>query len=93
MKGLAVIVMAAGLGTRMRSDTAKVLHRLGGRPMLLHTLGNALSLKPERLVVVTGHQSEKVSAILPEGVETVLQKEQKGTAHAALTGLNAPKGF
>ncbi len=93
MKDLAVIVMAAGLGTRMRSDTAKVLHTLGGRPMLLLTLGNALTLKPERLVVVTGHQSDKVCAILPGGVETVLQEEQKGTAHAALTGLSALKGF
>jgi bifunctional UDP-N-acetylglucosamine pyrophosphorylase / glucosamine-1-phosphate N-acetyltransferase len=93
VKGLAVIVLAAGLGTRMKSSTAKVLHQIAGRPMLLHTLGNALALKPEKTVAVVGHQAEKVIGLLPEGVTAAIQKEQLGTAHAASAGLKKLGGF
>lgn len=93
MKGLAVIVLAAGLGTRMKSATTKVLHEIAGRPMLLHTLSNVLALKPEKVVVVVGHQAEKVGGILPEGVVPALQKEQLGTAHAAMAGLRKLGSF
>jgi len=87
VKGLAVIVLAAGLGTRMRSATVKVLHGLAGRPMLSHTLSNVLALKPDRTVAVLGHQSEEVRRALPGKVEVAMQKEQLGTAHAVICGL------
>lgn len=93
MKGLAVIVLAAGLGTRMRSKLVKVLHPIAGRPMLLHTLDNLLRLKPERIVAVVGHQADAVRRILPPGVTPAPQKEQLGTAHAVLCGLKALRGF
>ncbi|HEX9860237.1 MAG TPA: bifunctional UDP-N-acetylglucosamine diphosphorylase/glucosamine-1-phosphate N-acetyltransferase GlmU [Nitrospirota bacterium] len=93
MKGLAVIVLAAGLGTRMRSGVVKVLHPVAGRPMLLHTLDHLRALKPESIVAVLGHQAEEVSKVLPEGVLTARQKEQLGTAHAALCGMKKLKGF
>ncbi len=92
MKGLCCVVLAAGLGTRMKSGLAKVLHPLAGRPMLAHTLENVLALKPEKTAVVIGHQAEKVRALLPPGVVPAIQKEQKGTAHAAGVGLNALRG-
>jgi len=93
LKGLAVIVLAAGLGTRMKSSLAKVLHPLAGRPMLLHTLDNILALKPEKTLVVLGHQADKVAARLPKGVTVAIQKEQLGTAHAAMAGLKKLGAF
>jgi len=93
VKQLAVVVLAAGLGTRMKSSLVKVLHPVAGRPMLLHTLDAVMSLKPDKVVAVLGHQADAVAKILPEGVTTALQKEQLGTAHAALTGLSKLKGF
>ncbi len=93
MKGLAVIVLAAGLGTRMRSNLVKVLHPIAGRPMLLHTLDNLLALKPERVVAVLGHQADAVKRVLPRGVDVALQKEQLGTAHAAICGLKKLSGY
>lgn len=93
MKGLAVIALAAGLGTRMRSKVVKVLHPIAGRPMLTHTLENVLGLKPERVVAVLGHQSAEVAKVLPSGVESTIQKQQAGTADAARCGLAKLKGF
>ena len=57
----AVVILAAGKGTRMRSDLAKVLHPIGGAPMLHHAMRSALSLAPARLVVVTGHGADAVA--------------------------------
>lgn len=93
MRSVAVIVLAAGLGTRMKSSVVKVLHPIVGRPMLLHTLGNIAGLKAEKTVVVLGHQADRVKAVLPVDVLTALQKEQLGTAHAASTGLKKLGGF
>ncbi len=93
MKGLAVAVLAAGKGTRMKSSLVKVLHPLAGRPMLLHVFDAVMTLRPERVVAVLGHQAGEVAKVLPEGVTVALQKEQLGTAHAALTGLRRLKGF
>ncbi|ETX29455.1 bifunctional UDP-N-acetylglucosamine diphosphorylase/glucosamine-1-phosphate N-acetyltransferase GlmU [Roseivivax isoporae] len=82
---IALVVLAAGKGTRMESDLPKVLHRIGGAPMLLHALQAGSALGPERIVVVAGHGADAVTAAAqdydPE-IETVLQAEQKGTAHA-----------
>lgn len=81
---LAVIVLAAGRGTRMKSGRAKVLHELCGRPMLEHVLATAEALEPERLVVVVGKDAEEVQARFAGRCEFVLQAEQKGTGHAVL---------
>lgn len=57
-----VLILAAGLGTRMKSDQAKVLHRLGSRPLISHVLRTAAELNPENIIVVVGHQADKVEA-------------------------------
>ena len=61
-KELAVVVLAAGKGRRMKSDFAKVLHLLSSRPLLAHVLGTVSALKPQRRVVVVGHQAEAVKS-------------------------------
>ncbi len=77
------VVLAAGKGTRMKSDKAKVLHELAGRPMLSHVLDALEELGVEQTVVVVGHQADAVSEICREhAVDTVLQAEQLGTGHA-----------
>lgn len=80
------IVLAAGKGTRMKSDLAKVLHPVFFRPMVCHVLEALLPLHLEQTVVVTGHQAERVEAALgPYAVRFVRQSEQLGTGHAVLT--------
>jgi bifunctional UDP-N-acetylglucosamine pyrophosphorylase/glucosamine-1-phosphate N-acetyltransferase len=81
---LEVIVLAAGLGKRMRSNLPKVLQPLAGRPLLAHVLDAARALSPRKIVVVHGHGAEKVRAAFgdAEGIEWVLQAEQLGTGHA-----------
>jgi len=93
LKDLSVIILAAGLGTRMKSGLVKVMHPLLGRPMILWTLENVLGLKPEKTVVVLGHQAGTVKAVLPRGVEVAMQKKQLGTADAVKAGLGGLKGF
>ena len=90
---MAAIILAAGQGTRFKSNRAKVLHPLLGRPMILYPLDLAQGLEPDRLIVVVGHQAEAVRAVCPEGVEFVLQAEQKGTGHAVACALPALAGF
>lgn len=78
-----VIILAAGKGTRMRSDRAKVLHRAGGRSLIEQVVRAGQALKPAQLVVVVGHQAEDVGAIATGlGAQTVLQQPQRGTGHA-----------
>ncbi|WP_338779763.1 bifunctional UDP-N-acetylglucosamine diphosphorylase/glucosamine-1-phosphate N-acetyltransferase GlmU [Streptomyces sp. DG1A-41] len=86
----AVVVLAAGEGTRMKSATPKVLHELCGRSLVGHVLAAAGELHPENLVVVVGHAREKVTAHLGEiapDVRTAVQAEQNGTGHAVRMGL------
>ncbi len=86
----AVVVLAAGEGTRMKSATPKVLHEICGRSLVGHVLAAARELDPENLVVVVGHAREKVAAHLAEvdpGVRTAVQEEQNGTGHAVRMGL------
>lgn len=83
----AVIVLAAGEGTRMRSATPKVLHRLGGRTMLGHVLAAAEALEPDHLVVVVGHGREQVAATLTGKAKPVVQETQDGTGHAVRVAL------
>lgn len=84
--------MAAGLGTRMKSDTAKVLHRIAGRPMLHWVINAAHAAGVTRVVAILGHQADTVRASL-EGygasVDTVLQLEQRGTGHSVQCALAA----
>ncbi|MFI0410165.1 bifunctional UDP-N-acetylglucosamine diphosphorylase/glucosamine-1-phosphate N-acetyltransferase GlmU [Actinomadura sp. 3N508] len=86
----AVIVLAAGEGTRMKSRTSKVLHELCGRSMLGHVLAAARELEPERLVVVVGHRREQVvehlAAAAPDA-ETAVQEQRNGTGHAVRMAL------
>ncbi len=85
---LEIVVLAAGQGTRMRSELPKVLHALAGRPLLAHVLDAARALKPARIVVVHGHGADAVKAAFPQPDLTwVLQAEQKGTGHAVRTAL------
>jgi bifunctional UDP-N-acetylglucosamine pyrophosphorylase/glucosamine-1-phosphate N-acetyltransferase len=86
------VVLAAGRGTRMKSNRAKVLHTLCGVPMVNYVIGAIRPLAPERLLVVVGHQAELVEEVLPKDAETVLQKEQLGTGDAVRVALGALEG-
>jgi len=85
-KPLNVLVMAAGLGTRMKSKRAKVLHELGGRPLIAHVVRTAQLLDPKTILVVVGHQAEQVEqAVLAEVGELAsfaIQAKQRGTGDA-----------
>ena len=91
---IAAIILAAGMGTRMKSDLHKVLHPIAGRPMLLHLIDAVKSLNPERVVVVAGARREQVeAAVAPLGVVTAIQAEQLGTGHAVQQAEAALAGF
>lgn len=92
----AVLVLAAGPGTRMRSDTPKVLHTLAGRSMLSHVLHAIAKLAPQRLIVVLGHDHQRIAPLVGELADTLgrtidvaLQDRPLGTGHAVLCGLSA----
>jgi bifunctional UDP-N-acetylglucosamine pyrophosphorylase/glucosamine-1-phosphate N-acetyltransferase len=97
----AVLVMAAGAGTRMRSDTPKVLHTLAGRSMLSHALHSVAKAAPAQLVVVLGHDRDRiapaVAALADEvgrPIQVAVQEQQLGTGHAVGCGLSAlPEDF
>jgi bifunctional UDP-N-acetylglucosamine pyrophosphorylase/glucosamine-1-phosphate N-acetyltransferase len=87
---LEIVILAAGQGKRMYSDTPKVLHGLAGRPLLAHVLESAAALKPTAVHVVYGHGGERVRAAFPEaGVNWVRQAEQHGTGHAVAQAMPA----
>ena len=90
---LAVLILAAGEGTRMRSDLAKVLHEIGGRPMLGYPLAVAEALEPKHLVVVIGCDAEQVEERFRGRAHFALQSERRGTGHAALQALPFLSGF
>jgi len=80
---LEVVILAAGQGTRMRSGRPKVLHELGGRPLLAHVIGCARTLAPKTIHVVYGHGGEQVPQCFPgDSIDWVLQAQQHGTGHA-----------
>jgi bifunctional UDP-N-acetylglucosamine pyrophosphorylase / glucosamine-1-phosphate N-acetyltransferase len=80
---LAIVILAAGKGTRLKSSLAKVLHRAGGRTLVEQIVRACQPLKPREIVVVVGHQAEEVSsAVEPLGALSVLQQPQNGTGHA-----------
>ena len=85
---LEILVLAAGVGKRMRSSLPKVLQPLAGRPLLGHVLATARELAPRKVIVVHGHGAEAVrEAFNGEPVEWVLQSEQLGTAHAVMQAM------
>ena len=90
---IAVIILAAGKSTRMKSEMPKVLHKLCGRPMLGYVLDLVASLKPRQVVAVLGYKQELVRKIIPKGVKIVIQKKLVGTADAVKVGLSVLKGF
>lgn len=98
MRDCAVVILAAGLGTRMKSEKAKVLHELAGLPMVCYPVKTAVKLKLSPVVVVVGHQGKLVEKILREflpkaDLRFVTQKQQLGTGHAVKTAKKALKGF
>ena len=84
--GINIIILAAGLGTRMKSKRAKVLHRAGGLTLIEHVVNTASRVTtPERVTVVVGHQADQVRAVLHgRGVSFATQHQQKGTGHAVM---------
>src|ERR1700759_359312 len=84
-KDVAVVILAAGKGTRLKSGLAKVLHCAGGRTLVERVVRSCVPLGAKKIIAVIGHQAEKVAAVVdPLEVETVLQQPQNGTGHALL---------
>lgn len=84
-----IIILAAGKGTRMKSEKAKVLHLLSGRPMILHVVDTAVKVTGKDIIIVIGNQADKVKKVVSEkaDVKFALQKEQRGTGHAVQCAL------
>src|SRR5919106_6918229 len=90
----AVVILAAGQGTRMRSDTHKVLHPIASRPLLLHLLDRVDALGADKRVVVVGKGRDQVEvALIGRDVTVAHQAEQKGTAHAVQQARDALQGY
>ncbi|NOX20264.1 MAG: UDP-N-acetylglucosamine diphosphorylase/glucosamine-1-phosphate N-acetyltransferase [Nitrospirae bacterium] len=94
-RGLSVVILAAGMGTRMRSNVPKVLHRLNGVEMLKYVIRAVRDLKPVKTIVVVGKQTENAikEALRDEPVNFALQSEPLGTAHAVLSAKGALRGY
>jgi bifunctional UDP-N-acetylglucosamine pyrophosphorylase/glucosamine-1-phosphate N-acetyltransferase len=94
-RDFAIVIMAAGKGTRLKSKRAKVLHELGGQPLLAHVIKAAQQVVPaEHIHVIIGHQAESVrAAVAPLGVKFVLQAEQRGTGHAIMCAREHVAGY
>jgi len=90
---IAAVVLAAGKGTRMKSDTHKVLHPVAGRPMIAHLLASLDQLAPERTVVVVGDLRDQLEAALGSRAELAVQDPQLGTGHAVQQAEAALGGF
>jgi bifunctional UDP-N-acetylglucosamine pyrophosphorylase/glucosamine-1-phosphate N-acetyltransferase len=90
---IAAIVLAAGKGTRMKSDLHKVLHPIAGRPMLLHLMASVDELKPAKKVVVVGDKADQLEAALAGSAGLAVQDPQLGTGHAVQQAESALAGF
>jgi len=89
-KDVAMLILAAGQGTRLKSSLAKVLHAAGGRPLVEHVVRSCAGVGAKKTIVVVGHQAEKVKPVVePLKVEIVLQQPQNGTGHALLVSKRA----
>ncbi|MCL6506267.1 MAG: NTP transferase domain-containing protein [Bryobacteraceae bacterium] len=93
MRNVAAVILAAGLGTRMKSGLVKTMHPLRGRPMIAYTIDAARDLEPARLIVVVGHQADRVKQALGEGIEFVVQDRQMGTGHAVMQAASVLGDF
>lgn len=93
---LAVVILAAGKGSRMKSTTPKVLHKLAGRELILHVLDAVAPLQPHKTIVITGHAAEDVEACINThhpAAQCIRQQEQNGTGHAVQQAEDALRGF
>src|SRR5271170_3895380 len=92
---LAIVIMAGGKGTRLKSKRAKVLHEIGGKALLRHVIASATQIvAPQDIYVVIGHQAEQVeTAVKDTGVRFVRQDEQRGTGHAIQCAEPAVRGY
>jgi bifunctional UDP-N-acetylglucosamine pyrophosphorylase / glucosamine-1-phosphate N-acetyltransferase len=90
---IAAIILAAGKGTRMKSDLHKVLHPIAGRPMLMHLMASVDALSPANKVVVVGSGKEQLEAALKGTAELAVQEPQYGTGHAVQQAEGALSGF
>src|SRR6059058_1886427 len=92
---VAVAIMAAGKGTRLKSKRPKVLHEVGGKPLLAHVIRSAAEVVPtENIFAIIGYEAERVrSAVSHTGVNFVLQTEQRGTGHAIQSARTALAQF
>lgn len=93
MTELRAVILAAGKGTRMRSKLPKVLHKVGGKPMLQHVLDAADAAGAAEKIVIVGHGAELVESMVGEQGKIVLQAEQRGTGHAVMQTQEALAGF
>ena len=94
LPSLAVVVLAAGKGTRMRSGLAKVLHPLAGCPLITHVLASVQPLAPQHLIAVVGHQADAVRQVSERfGACSVVQEPQLGTGHAVAQTTTLLQGF
>lgn len=92
----ALVILAAGQGSRMNSDTPKVLHQIGGAPLVVHAINAGASLEPSRVIVITGHGADAVEASVAAhepGAICVRQAKQLGTGHAVLQAAPALDAF
>jgi UDP-N-acetylglucosamine diphosphorylase/glucosamine-1-phosphate N-acetyltransferase len=89
----AIVILAAGLGTRMKSNMAKVLHKVGEKPMIKHVVDTAAGVSKENIIVITGHQSDRVRETVAScnGIGFALQEKQLGTGHAVLCAMSEVK--
>jgi bifunctional UDP-N-acetylglucosamine pyrophosphorylase/glucosamine-1-phosphate N-acetyltransferase len=92
-KPVAAIILAAGKGTRMKSDTHKVLHPIAGKPMLMHLMDSVDALSPAKKVVIVGDKAEQIEAALGGSAELAVQEPQLGTGHAVQQAEAALSGF
>jgi UDP-N-acetylglucosamine diphosphorylase/glucosamine-1-phosphate N-acetyltransferase len=88
-KNIAVIILAAGLGKRMKSSDAKVLNLINKTPMIMYVVDQAVQIAKQNVILVVGHQAEKVKKSVAEQYDVIsaFQKEQLGTGHAVLCAL------
>ena len=93
---IATIILAAGQGSRMKSDIPKVLHKIASAPMLWHTMQSAAQIEADKTIVVVGHGGTETSDAAHEfnaDAKIVWQKEQNGTGHAVMQAKDELEGF
>src|SRR5215475_2744297 len=92
---VAIVIMAAGKGTRLKSKHPKVLHEIGGKPLLAHVIAAANNVVPAKdIFAIVGHEAESVrTAVSSTGVNFVLQEPQRGTGHAIMAAREVLKPY